>query len=209
MKKFIRAPGTCTQPGNPVLNDLVYGWGNETWSALDEYLAGCVKHALSSPGPILECGSGLSTIVVGAIAQKYGKKLWTLEHRAEWALKLTTYLKKYKIDSVTLNTKPLKDYGEYCWYEPNLRTMPDRFTLVICDGPPGTTKGGRYGLVPVVGNKIKPGCVILLDDAGRKEELAIARKWASELHAPFKILGTAKPYIEMLVLNGRFLHTAE
>ena len=46
------------------------------------------------------------------------------------------------IDSVVLCAKPLRDYGECVWYDPPLDSMPAAFPVVICDGPPGTVKGG-------------------------------------------------------------------
>jgi hypothetical protein len=48
-------------------------------------------------------------------------------------------------------------------------------------------------------NKIKSGCIILLDDAYRREEVEIAERWATELKCSFSILGIAKPYIVMAV----------
>src|SRR5215471_8728413 len=84
-KAFMRSPEACARPGDPILTNLIYGWGNEGWSALDEYLGACVHHALRSGESTLECGSGLSTIVAGAIAKKRGKIHWALEDNAEWA----------------------------------------------------------------------------------------------------------------------------
>lgn len=201
MKQFLEEPDACINPGNPVINDLVYGWGNHVWSAQHEYLADCIDRALTSRGPILECGSGLSTILVGAIAKRRSQSHWALEHTPKWAMKVQKYLDRYKLDSVILCTKPLKDYGDFCWYDAPLESMPDGFFLVICDGPPGTIKGGRYGLVPFMKERLKPGCVILLDDAGREQELAIAKRWEAELGASFEILGSIKPYIEMKVMD--------
>ncbi len=146
LKQFIRNPGACANPTEPILNDLIYGWGNESWSALNEYLACCIQHSLVMNGPILECGSGLSTILGGIIAKKRGQIYWALEHKSDWAAKVQRYLNKYKIDSVVLCEKLLKDYGTFCWYNPPLKSMPGNFALVICDGPPASTKGGRYGL---------------------------------------------------------------
>jgi hypothetical protein len=202
MKQFMKYPDACKHPGNTVLTDLIYGWGNEAWSALNEYLAVCIDNALTSRGPILECGSGLSTILIGAIAKKRGQSHWALEHTPEWAAKVQRYLNRYKLDSVVLHAKPLKDYGDFCWYDAPLKSMPDSFFLGICDGPPGSTKGGRYGLVPVLRERLKPGCVILLDDAGREQERAIARRWEAELGASLETFGSQKPYIKMTV-TGR------
>ena len=199
MKQFLNDPGACATPGNSILIDLIYGWGNEDWSALDEYLAGCITHALVAQGATLECGSGLSTLLLGAIAQRQGRSHWALEHTPEWATRVQRYLKRYQLDAVRLCAKPLKDYGAFCWYDAPLEAMPDQFSLVICDGPPGFTKGGRYGLVPIMNERLKAGCVILLDDAGRAEECAIATRWQTELGASSERLGAIKPYIEMKV----------
>jgi hypothetical protein len=199
MTRFLKDPFAGTSQGSAVLVDLIYGWGNEDWSAQDEFLAGCIEHALTTRGPILECGSGLSTILVGVIAKQQGRSHWALEHKPEWAAKIKKYLGRYKLDSVTLCTKPLKDHGEFCWYDPPADLIPDNFSLVICDGPPGSTKGGRYGLAPIMKERLKPGCVILLDDAGRQEEIAISRRWKAELGARAEMRGSAKPYIEMTV----------
>jgi Methyltransferase domain len=198
MQQFLKDPAACAYPGNPVLIDLIYGWGNEAWSARDEYLVSCINHSLTSDGSILECGSGLSTILLGAIAKKQGQDHWVLEHKPKWSKKVQGYLDAYKLDSV-LYTKPLKEYSHFCWYDVPFDKMPENFFLVVCDGPPRRTKGGRYGLVPIMRERLKSGCIILLDDAGRDEELTIAKRWAGELGTPFIIEGKLKPYIKMVV----------
>ena len=58
-----------------VLSELVQGWGNK-WSAQHEYLAACLEHARDADGPILECGSGLSTILLGTVAQATGNSVF-------------------------------------------------------------------------------------------------------------------------------------
>jgi predicted O-methyltransferase YrrM len=202
MRKFLASPAACVGPANPVVADLIYGWGNEPWSASDRYLAGCIQHALLSNGPILECGSGLSTILIGAVAQRRGLGYWALEHTPAWATKVKKYLDRYQIRSVVVCAGPLVNYGDFLWYRPPLESMPDSFALVVCDGPPGTTEGGRFGLAPIMKERLKPGCVILLDDAWRQPELAIARRWEAEIGTSFEIIGSSKPYIEMMVLGG-------
>ena len=72
---------------------------------------------------------------------------------------------------------PLRSYGEYQWYTPPRDAMPGRFSLVICEGPPGHTPGGRYGLLPVMHDRLAPGTVILLDDAARESEAQMLLKW--------------------------------
>jgi hypothetical protein len=210
MRRYLRDPEAALAPGSAVMPDLVYGWGNNLWSALEEYLTACVRGAMHADGPILECGSGLTSIVVGAIAQRTGNTMWSLEHNPEWSQRVQGCLRRYRIDAVRLFTAPLRDYPDFTWYDPPLDRMPDKFALVVCDGPPYVTRGGRYGLAPVVGDRLMPGCVILLDDAGRQEEREIAGRWEAELGATSEILGDRKPYARMTVLdehlNGADLH---
>jgi hypothetical protein len=200
MSRFVRDPAARTCPGDPTLRALVYGWGNEGYSARDEYLAASIEQALTSPGPILECGSGLSTLLVGVVATKLGQTYWALEHVPDWAARVRRYLDRYELDAVVA-TAALRDYGSFSWYDAPLAAMPASYSLVICDGPPGPTKGGRYGFVPILREQLQPGCVILLDDAEREEERTIARRWARELGASLQILGSAKPYIRLTVLE--------
>lgn len=197
MAVFLKDPLAATEPGSPVLARLVYGWGNEAWSALQEYLAASLRHAAAARGPILECGSGLTTLLVGVVARRAGLPLWSLEHTPAWGERVRRELEHYGLDNVHLRVAPLRDYAGYAWYDPPLAEMPDSFSLVVCDGPPAATQGGRYGLLPVMGKRFAPDCVVLLDDGGRPDEQAIARRWQAEAGGDCEIEGRQKPYIRL------------
>ena len=177
-----------------VLDDLIYGWGNEGWSANKAYLRECVERALVVDGPTLECGSGLTTILVGVVAQLRGCQHWALEHESAWSERVVACLDRYGIESVRVCTTDLKRYSNYSWYNPPLLHMTEAFGLVICDGPPSGTNGGRYGLMPVMKDRLRPDCVILLDDAIRREECVIARRWAIEFGCCVQFVDATAPY---------------
>jgi len=199
LAKFSTHPQAVIATPGKVISDLIYGWDNEGWSASDEYLLRCLQLALASQGPILECGSGLTTILLGVIAQRTGNTVWALEHDQIWHERVNKYIKKFNIRSVHLCFTPLKDFGDFCWYSAPLDLMPDKFVMVVCDGPPGSTRGGRYGLLPIMMHKLIPGATILLDDAGRTQEKAIAKRWANELGTTYRILGFRKPFIQISI----------
>lgn len=198
MRRFMRAIPEGREAADPqLLTDLVRGWGN-TWSAQLEYLVASLNAARRTDGPILECGSGLSTLLIGAVAQARGTRVWSLEHEPKWAARVQKYLDKYRIRSVTVCTAPIRSYGEFDWYAlTSLQTLPGKISLVICDGPPGGTRGGRYGLVPVMLDKLAPDCTILLDDGARTEEREIAERWAKVLGGGAELIGTEKPYFRI------------
>lgn len=199
LARLLANPADCADPASPVLTDLIYGWSNEAWSAREEFLAACIGQALITSGPILECGSGLSSIVLGAIATNRKLPHWILEHKPTWATKVQEVTQQHGLKSVFC-TRPLKDYGDFHWYDLSLEQLPESFSLVICDGPPSRTKGGRYGLSPVLQSRLKSGTVILLDDAYRKEEIEIAKRWEIELKATFSVKGSVKPYAQILLI---------
>jgi predicted O-methyltransferase YrrM len=199
MRRFCRDPESFMGKNSKNISNLIYGWGNESWSAQEEYIEACLKCAAHSSGPILECGSGLTTILLGVVAQKSGNSVWSLEHSQDWKERVSTYLRTYRIKSVHLCLSELQGYGEFSWYTPPLDEMPKSFAMVVCDGPPGDTHGGRYGLLPVMKSRLAPSAVILLDDARRDGELASATRWANELKSSFVTLGTRKPFIKIVV----------
>lgn len=172
-----------------LLGELRRGWGNEGWAADTEYLEAVLERALALRGPVLECGSGLSTLLLGAIVERNGAELWTLEHHSGWHDWVRKQLNRYGLRSTHLILAPLQDYGEFSWYCPPLDDMPGEFTLVVCDGPPGDTPGGRYGLLPVMRQRLAAAAEILLDDTARLAEAQIARRWGQESNASVTFLG--------------------
>jgi hypothetical protein len=198
MHAFLREPQAAAADED-LLADLVYGWGNEAWSGAPELLQCCIQQALVSRGPVLECGSGLTTLLVGAVVQQTGSQLWSLEHLPEWADRVAVYLQKFSIDAVHLCVAPLADLGDYQWYSPPLEAKSVRFGLVVCDGPPSSTEGGRYGLLPVMCRSLAQGCVILLDDAEREDEQAIVRRWCREMRCSCTRVGVRKPFFQLVV----------
>ena len=168
-------------PTRRMLQALTLGWGNDGFAANIDYLQEVARIATTTEGPILECGSGLTTLLLGLLAGRRGVEIRSLEHSAEWQQRISTVLTENRISNVEVLSSPLRDYGAFCWYDPPLQRLPDYFRLVVCDGPPGKTKGGRYGLLPVCGERLQRGTVIVLDDTNRPDELELVNRWKSEV----------------------------
>jgi len=165
-------------PGRDLLHQLQTGWGNEGFAARYDYLEEVIKQAATTSGPILECGSGLTTILLGLFAGRRGVQVCSLEHTSEWRERVVGVLERYAIPNVQVCLSPLVDHGGFSWYEPP--QLPDQFSMVVCDGPPGSTSGGRYGLMPVMMTRLSNGTVILLDDADRTGEAEVLHRWTLE-----------------------------
>ena len=168
---------------------LSYGWGNEGFSAETGFLSAVVRRAAAVSGPILECGSGLSTVLLSIATRETRGEVWSLENDAHWAERVRKALREERAKASYVENAPLKNYGEFDWYSPDFARLPRQFSLVVCDGPPGDTHGGRSGLVPVMREYLAPGCVILIDDAERYAERTMAERWARELNAKLVVEG--------------------
>src|SRR5439155_1312914 len=62
-------------------------------------------------GPVLECGSGLTALLLGALAARRGVEVWALEHEPEWRRRVAASLRDHKAGQVYLWFSPLSDYG--------------------------------------------------------------------------------------------------
>jgi hypothetical protein len=167
-------------PPRHLLSELRRGWGDDGFRAADGYLEEVARWAAAAQGPVLEIGSGLTTLVLALLVGRRGLPVWTLEHDRHYLDNTQAKLSRYKLTNVHLTLAPLRDYGAFCWYDPPHDALPQDFSLIIADGPPGDVKGGRFGLLPVLRSHFAPDAVILLDDAERSQEKAVLQKWASE-----------------------------
>jgi hypothetical protein len=179
--------------------DAIFGWGNERWTAEAPYLSEVVRAAEKSRSSILECGSGLTTLLMGAIASRRGIQLHSLEHNPDWYARVTAAVEGFGLTNVTVHLAPLKDFGSFDWYDVPLDHLPNDFSLVVCDGPPGVTRGGRSGMLPTMRGKMAKDFSILIDDTNRDGEGQLAQQWVSELKASLGRHGGGRGFARIVV----------
>jgi hypothetical protein len=165
------------------LKRLRHYWSNDDWSAGTEFLEGMLRWLPQTTGNILECGSGLTTLLLGAATSGTERRTASLEHNPDWAARVRGALPQGSDARLQIVQAPITSYDEFDWYSTRRIDELGPVGFVVCDGPPGSTRGGRYGLAPVVRHVLAPGCIVMLDDASRPEEQAIIARWLRELPA--------------------------
>lgn len=176
--------GVSDPPTKVVLEELIDVWGNPGYRAEIGYLTYVAEACAQADGPVLECGTGLTTI----IAATYSRSgVWSLEQHAPSARRIRALLRRHGLLANVVDA-PLVDHGDYEWYETSIG-LPDKFAVVICDGPPGDSKGGRYGLLPAAGHLLRSNVTILLDDAARPGERAVLDRWQVESSMTWHVPG--------------------
>ena len=171
-------------------------WGNEAWSADPGYLQALGRRMAHATGPILECGSGLTTIVVGVLAELRGVPVLSLEQDAWWANFVQSELSRLNIKQVKVMHTPLSAYDGFLWYDVTDVKLPDSFELAICDGPAIYGKpepyqsAWRVGLLPVLRDRGVRVDEILLDDADDARLVPLLARWREQHHLLTEIART-------------------
>lgn len=133
MDQAVRSPSLLTDAA--FVAGIREAWGNVSYSADVPFLIEALGRARESQGSVLECGSGISTILMGlALPRSAACEIWALENDVRWFGRVAAVTKLYQLSNVRLMQAPLQSYGDYMWYAPSLQCMP-RFHLVVCDGP--------------------------------------------------------------------------
>lgn len=180
-------------PDTTLLRQLVYGWGNQGFSAQINYMETCIANTMNSEGLIFECGSGLSTILIGCIAKKQGRKMVSFEHFDFWGQKVQKELLKNNLNYNQIYIRSLKDYGNFDWYD-TTNFSCEKIGLCICDAPPGNTRGGRRGFVYLFKDHFLPHAKILVDDTIREDEQLMIKEWQTILPMDVVFSGSNDPH---------------
>ena len=160
------------------------------WAASPDFLlilAGQIRQR--RPGTVVECSSGVSTIVAARTLQQLGSgHVYSLEQAPEHAAKTRARLAEHGLDAwATVLDAPLIEHtlegAAYRWYD--MRTMPPAsIELLVIDGPPKSTNPqARYPAGPLLFPRLAPAAIVLLDDADRRDEQAAVARWLEQFPA--------------------------
>ena len=178
------------------LREFREAFGNQGFSGDCRFLAESARRASRASVAILECGSGASTIVVGLLAARRGVRVMSLEQDAEWYKMIRRDLDRLGISNVDLYHAPLRNFGEYDWYDIDRVTLPPRFDSALCDGP-AFCRGWRRGLLPVLAERRTQIDEILCDDADDPNAAAMFDFW-KQYGAGFETMTAAEGAIAVV-----------
>lgn len=131
----LRAASAPEEVSLALLRRVHLAWGNVGWSPDPGFLHDVAARVGTARGNILDCGSGISTIVCAAAAARHGGVVYSLEQDEAWARHMDGVIQRLGIDNVILWHAPLRSYGDFVWYDLVGRSLPPAFACVSCDGP--------------------------------------------------------------------------
>lgn len=161
-----------------------------SWAASPDVLARLVVEVEQRrPLVIVECGSGVSSVVLGYAVQKAGVgRVVSLEHDAQFAEETRENLRVHGLlDVVEVRDAPLVAWSstdgaeQFQWYD--LAALEDlrEVGLVFVDGPPGRLgPQSRYPAAPALLPHCADETCFVLDDTIRAGEQEVSARWLQE-----------------------------
>lgn len=160
----------------------IFRYGGNNYAADPGVLATVTMIARKCRGPIIETGSGLSSVLMAAVTDQ---KVYSLEHLEPYAAQTLRWAEEAQINgNLGICCAPLKDF----WYDLEKFDLPNKFALGFCDGPPRL-----YGTRMQFFDHIAPRCtVIVVDDIKTDNNFAKnVNEWAYANGRTVEILGRA------------------
>ena len=154
------------------------------WAASPDlllYLFGTVGSRRGSL--VVECGSGLSTVVFAYALRSVGTgRVIALEHDAEYAERTRDLLDRHGVSEwAEVRFAPLQpvmlEGEEWPWYSGD--ALPDGLIdLLFVDGPPGSVREqSRFPALPMLRDRLAAGGIVVMDDYRRSDERAVVERW--------------------------------
>jgi predicted O-methyltransferase YrrM len=156
------------------------------WAASPDLLLEITRYARNHPPQtMLECGAGLSTVVLAAIARKNGTgHVYSLENDPAYAAQVRRDLSRVGLDAwASVIDAPLDKFaiGDQSWRWYTTATLPNAIDLLLVDGPPGgLAELARYPAGPLLFPRLSATGIVFCDDSRRTDEQAVIRRWLSE-----------------------------
>ena len=160
--------------GGWTLDDLTEAtrYVGNPYGALEDTLACAVRLARDAEQPILELGSGLSTVLMAAATEQM---VYCIEHHALHVAKLRQLSAEAGVTNIGICIAGIKDG----WYDPaDFGGLPERFSFALVDGPPRGV-GDRELFWNHFGGQVD---AVIIDDADDEQYRDLVVQRARELN---------------------------
>ena len=130
------------------------------------------------PAVVVELGCGATSLVIGrALQLNGGGQLIGFDQHAGFVEETARWLASYGVEAQLWPAPIVLEPNVWGsrWYR--LPTIPEAIDMLVIDGPPWAIHPFARGHAEVLFDRIRPGGVVLLDDAARPGERVVARQW--------------------------------
>lgn len=181
------------------------------WSISPDFGNIIIQNTLENkPEYILECGSGVSSIIMSyLIKDKNWGTLNSLEHDEKFARRTIELLESHEISKKTVvHVVDLIQYKvkneDWKWYDISHLNPVTKYDMLIVDGPPANVyPKSRFPTLHILDKYLNIGAIILIDDCRRVEDNNIVKKWMEDFsnNYSFEWIDTEKGTYQLVKLK--------
>jgi len=197
MRKLLKS--TDGRIADSIVADLYANWGDPLAPNVEVYLRSCPAEASAADGAILQCGTSLMTLLLGAICDREDsntKRVWCLEHDEHWANMMRSWLTEYRIRKAHLINAPAESFVGYTWYGIDTNRLAKKYALVICDGARATPRGA-IGTIKQIESRLADNFAILARNISKASELKYLAGWAKNRGASFAVVDRREGFVKL------------
>jgi predicted O-methyltransferase YrrM len=150
-----------------------------SWKA-DTIFLGHIVDAVErlQPREVVELGCGASSLVIAkALERNGGGRLISYDQNAQFTAATRGWLAGHGLAGEIRHAPLQPDPSPWSsiWYD--LSHIPSEIDLLVIDGPPWAINPLIRGRAEILFQRLRPGGMVLLDDAARPGERLVTRKW--------------------------------
>jgi hypothetical protein len=158
------------------------------WAAEGDFAGMIARELERSPGLVVECGSGSTTLVIADRLRRAGSgRLVSLEHDPFYADSTSRLLESAGLHDVArIVEAPLRrqQLGDRLvdWYERSTveEAVEGEINVLVIDGPPQVSPWTRWAALQVFYPQLSENFVALLDDGRTRDTSRAVRAWAEQ-----------------------------
>ncbi len=178
-------------------------WGDPLAQADERFLRSVLAEARAADGAVLQCGTSLTTLILGSICDQDDqpkKQLWCLEADPHWANMVRSWLTEYQINSAHVIHSAAKLFKSYVWYSLDPNRLAREYHLVICDGNRASVKGA-VATVHRIADRLAQQFVILIRNVGSSADMKELAAWAKTRDATCVLVDKAEGFVKIASRN--------
>jgi len=165
------------------------------WAASPDFLQIISEIILDrKPETIVECGSGVSTVVAGYLLEKNERgRIFSLENKNNFYKKNNYLIARHNLQKyVSIVHAPLVECkvsdNSYEWYDATQIADLESIDVLIVDGP----AGNRYPVLPLLFNQLSDNVFVIIDDCKREKDGENVLRWLAEFPFEAEWINTEK-----------------
>jgi hypothetical protein len=175
-----------------IFPDLAFLPPTRGWAGSPDFLLKLVELVvISSPKYVVEFGSGVSSIILGAAMKKFAQgKVDSFDHEEVFSNNTNRFLEVNGLKNVVnVNYSRLMPYcyneNNWVWYEKQqIDKIESEIDLLVVDGPPRfIQERSRFLAIPILFDRLSSKSTIVLDDANRIDEKKVIEDWIDFLNS--------------------------